>query len=231
MLEEPRASLPALSPQSHGEAFDERCLNPELCHLVRLGVATACAKKGGTHRHTPGAASFADADADADAEGERLPPVFLSVPEPTDEDLVAVLRAVTSDRRLAEHIDVGEQDVEPGIAACVQLGLAAVSPQAASPRCAAKLLVHNQNDVGTLGSLPSHVDRSQLASWRHKLPPPQDQLLAQLVDVLPDLTPSPVTTEVKRALAQTVRVHQTHPEALSLQASGNKIPPTVHNHR
>ena len=94
------------------------------------------------------------------------------------------------------------------------------------------LLVHNQNDVGTLGSLPSHVDRSLLASWRHKLPPPQDQLLAQLVDVLPDLTPSPVTTEVKRALAQTVRVHyQMHPDALLLQASGNEIPPTVHNHR
>lgn len=94
------------------------------------------------------------------------------------------------------------------------------------------LLVHNQNDVGTLGSLPSQVDRSLLASWCRKLPPPQDQLLAKIVAVLPDLTPSPVTTEVKRALAQTVRVHyQTHPEALALQASGNKIPPTVRNHR
>ena len=46
---------------------------------------------------------------------ENVPaPAFVAVPEPTDEDLVAVLRAVASDRRLAEHIDAGEQDVEPG---------------------------------------------------------------------------------------------------------------------
>ncbi|MBL4684421.1 MAG: hypothetical protein JKY37_07510 [Nannocystaceae bacterium] len=34
---------------------------------------------------------------------------------PTDEDLVAGLRAVANDRRLAEHI---EHEVDPGIAAC-----------------------------------------------------------------------------------------------------------------
>jgi len=79
---------------------------------------------------------------EADAEGERPAPVFLSLPEPTDEDLVAVLRAVASDRRLAEHIDLGEKDVDAGISACVQLGLATVSPQAGSPRRAAKLNVH-----------------------------------------------------------------------------------------
>jgi len=79
---------------------------------------------------------------EADAEGDRQAPVFLAVPEPTDEDLVAVLRAVANDRRLAEHVDLGEQDVDPGIAACVQLGLATVSPQTASPRRAAKLNVH-----------------------------------------------------------------------------------------
>ena len=78
----------------------------------------------------------------ADADGERKTPVFLPVPEPTDEDLVAVLGAVASDRRLAEHIDLGEQDVDPGIAACVQLGLATVSPQTASPKRVAKLNVH-----------------------------------------------------------------------------------------
>ncbi|MEM9460707.1 MAG: coproporphyrinogen III oxidase [Myxococcota bacterium] len=94
------------------------------------------------------------------------------------------------------------------------------------------LLVHDQNDVGIMGSLPSHVDRATLSSWRGRMPAPQGELLDALVNALPDQTPSPVTVEAKRALAQAVRQHyRTHPEALSLQASGNVIPPTVANHR
>ena len=77
-----------------------------------------------------------------EAEGERQLPVFLPLPEPTNEDLVAVLRAVASDRRLAEHLDAEEPEVEPGIAAAVQLGLATVSPQTASLRRETKLNVH-----------------------------------------------------------------------------------------
>ncbi|MCA9716589.1 MAG: coproporphyrinogen III oxidase [Myxococcales bacterium] len=94
------------------------------------------------------------------------------------------------------------------------------------------LLVHDQNDVGILGSLPSHVDRALLASWRDAMPAPQGELLDGIVAALPDASPSPVTVAAKRALAEVLRRHyRAHPEALDLQAAGDVIPPTVANHR
>ena len=94
------------------------------------------------------------------------------------------------------------------------------------------LLVHDQNDLGIMGSLPARVDRDLLASWQGRVAAPQDELVRGLVQCLPDESPSPVSDEVKRALAQTVRSHyQKNPEALALQASGNVIAPTVDNHR
>ena len=94
------------------------------------------------------------------------------------------------------------------------------------------LLIHNENDVGIMGSLPSHVDRDLLASWADKVPKPQDELVRALVAQLPDASPSEVTVEVKQRLAEAVRAHFTaHPAALNLQASGGKNPPTVDNHR
>lgn len=93
------------------------------------------------------------------------------------------------------------------------------------------LLVHDQNDVGILASLPSFVDRTLLASWRSKMQAPQDQLLDALVELLPDAQPSPVTDEVRARLAAAVRQHyQAHPEALKMQARGDVVPPTVKNH-
>ena len=98
------------------------------------------------------------------------------------------------------------------------------------------LLIHDQNDVGILGSLPSHIDRELLRSWQSKVPSPQDALVAALADALPQMgkagEPCPVTIESKRALAEVVRGHyRQFPEALSLQAAGDVIPPTVDNHR
>lgn len=94
------------------------------------------------------------------------------------------------------------------------------------------LLVHDQNDIGILGSLPSHVDRALLASWADRVGVPQDVLVRGLVDALPDQKPSPVTLEAKARMARVVRQHyQAHPEALEMQASGNSIPPTVENHQ
>ena len=94
------------------------------------------------------------------------------------------------------------------------------------------LLVHDQNDVGILGSLPSHVDRALLASWRDKVPSPQDALVDGLVGALRDVRPSPVDVPTKKALAAVVRDHyRRHPEALALQARGDIVPPTVANHR
>ncbi len=94
------------------------------------------------------------------------------------------------------------------------------------------LLVHDQNDVGILGSLPARVDPALLASWTDRVPAVQQGLVASLVDALPREAPATVSTEVKRALARVVRSHyRRHPEALDLQATGGVVPPTVANHR
>ena len=93
-------------------------------------------------------------------------------------------------------------------------------------------MVHDDNDVGIMGSLPSHVDRDLLASWRARVPEPQGALVDRLVSALAAASPSPVDEDAKRALAQSVRAHyRAHPEALKLQARGHVVPPTVQNHR
>ncbi|RLA69864.1 MAG: coproporphyrinogen III oxidase [Epsilonproteobacteria bacterium] len=93
------------------------------------------------------------------------------------------------------------------------------------------LLVHDQNDVGIMGSIPSHVNRELLASWVGLMSKPQDELVEALLEALPDAMPTPVETETKKKLASAVRAHyQKYPEALKLQASGNIVPPTVDNH-
>jgi coproporphyrinogen III oxidase len=94
------------------------------------------------------------------------------------------------------------------------------------------LLVHNQNDVGILASLPLHINRPLLESWMPKMPVPQDQLLKTMIGCLADTSVCLVDDTTKQALANCLRKHyQTHPEAIDMQASGNSIPPTVSNHR
>lgn len=95
------------------------------------------------------------------------------------------------------------------------------------------LLVHDQNDVGILGSLPSHIDRDLLASWRARTPAPVDELVDGLLAALPAGQGAvAVDDEAKRRLADAVRrFFRAHPEALELQARGDVVPPTVANHR
>jgi len=94
------------------------------------------------------------------------------------------------------------------------------------------LLVHNQNDVGIMGSLPAYVDRELLSSWVEHLQAPQTELLKGLIAALPQTSPALVDEAVKQKLAEVVRAHyRAHPEAIDLQASGNTIPSTVKNHR
>ncbi len=94
------------------------------------------------------------------------------------------------------------------------------------------LLVHDENDVGILASLPAHIDRDLLASWQVKMPEPQDRLLQDMVACLPQAHPCPVDDDAKRALAQALRNHyRAHPAAIDMQASGYSTPPTVANHR
>ncbi len=93
------------------------------------------------------------------------------------------------------------------------------------------LLVHDQNDVGIMGSLPSRIDRELLATWKQKVDQPQRDLVQALLDAMPAGAIISVSDEVKTKLAKAVRDHyRQNPEALSLQASGQVIPPTVDNH-
>ena len=98
------------------------------------------------------------------------------------------------------------------------------------------LLIHDQNDIGILGSLPAQVDKELLKSWLPNMTAPQDELLKRLIAYTPDaegeLGGSKVDTTVKQSLAIEIRQHyQKHPEALDLQASADTIPATVANHR
>lgn len=94
------------------------------------------------------------------------------------------------------------------------------------------LLVHDQNDVGIMGSIPSHVSRDILTAWVERMPEPQGLLVQALLKALPNEMPTPVEENTKKALAKAVRRHyKKYPEALSMQASGEIIPPTVDNHK
>ncbi len=94
------------------------------------------------------------------------------------------------------------------------------------------LLIHDQNDVGIMGSIPSHVDKNLLTSWLDVIPELQKPLLRGIIDSLPGAGVILVDDPVKAALARTVRkFYQQYPEVLSLQASGNVIPDTVDNHK
>ena len=92
------------------------------------------------------------------------------------------------------------------------------------------LLIHNQNDIGIMGSLPSHIDKKLLNSYKEKVQKPQDELLQNISDAINDK--GIVNIKTKEKLAQVVREHyKKYKEALNLQASGNTIPTTVSNHQ
>ncbi len=94
------------------------------------------------------------------------------------------------------------------------------------------LLVHDQNDLGIMGSLPAMVDKTLLASWVERLVAPQDQLLKAILNTLSDRKPCIVDKKAKLALANVVRQHyKQNPKGLGMQAQGNIVPTTVENHK
>lgn len=93
------------------------------------------------------------------------------------------------------------------------------------------LLVHDENDVGILGSLPGRINRALLASWRDRAPEPMRPLVDDIVAALPDASPCPVDVAARARLAGVVRAFfKAHPDVLNLQARGSIVPPTVANH-
>ncbi|RBW47035.1 coproporphyrinogen III oxidase [Psychromonas sp. B3M02] len=71
----------------------------------------------------------------------------------------------------------------------------------------AGLLIHSQNDVGTLGSLPAYINRDLLASWVEKSDQAQQPLVQALVDLFPAQRSVHVTPTIKAQIAETIRVH------------------------
>jgi len=92
------------------------------------------------------------------------------------------------------------------------------------------LLIHSQNNLGIMASLPTHVNKKLLSSWIQIQRSPQDELLENIIEVIND--EGLIDNKTKEALAFVVREHYIkYPQALSLQASGNTIPKTVDNHK
>jgi len=84
----------------------------------------------------------------------------------------------------------------------------------------AGLLVHDQNDVGVLGSLPAYIDCELLASWISTTPAPQNILIENILVLFPEEDICEVTNEIKQKIANTIRKHyKTYPKATILQAS------------
>lgn len=93
------------------------------------------------------------------------------------------------------------------------------------------LLVHDENDVGILGSLPAYVDKALLTTFVPQLPPLQQTLLKSLLSAVPDAPSALIDDSVKIQLAKLTRqFYLQHPEAQELLARADKLPPTQQNH-
>ena len=94
------------------------------------------------------------------------------------------------------------------------------------------LLVHDQNDLGVMGSLPERVDRELLQSWVQLQPSPQDLLLTAIIEALSPGRVGTVDAEARIRLAQVVRDHyRARPEALELQAEAEVRVEVAGTHR
>jgi len=71
----------------------------------------------------------------------------------------------------------------------------------------AGLLIHNQNDVGTLGSLPAYINRHLLLSWVEQSEVAQKPLVQALVDLFPAQQAVHVNASIKAKIAETIRAH------------------------
>ncbi|MBE0498330.1 MAG: coproporphyrinogen III oxidase [Campylobacterales bacterium] len=92
------------------------------------------------------------------------------------------------------------------------------------------LLVHDENDVGIMGSVPSHINTALLHAWKETVGAPQDLLIDAILGCLD--SSGAVDDAQKVCLAKVTREHyKKHPKALELQASGYVSVPTVQNHR
>jgi coproporphyrinogen III oxidase len=69
----------------------------------------------------------------------------------------------------------------------------------------AGLLAHDQNDLGTLGSLPAYISRDLLSRWIAKTVAPKDKLITDLLAIFPNTNRCAVTEKEKRQIAKIIR--------------------------
>lgn len=144
------------------------------------------------------------------------------------EQIIDVYVSIISDA-LAQRTEVTEKDVAEQLAYHTLYFFQVLTLDRGTT---SGLLIHDQNDIGIMGSIPSHVDRALLESWVERMEPPQDALLRALIGALPEGEIVEVDEATKKRLAEAVRSHyKAHPEALALQAESAVVPPTVDNHK
>ena len=91
------------------------------------------------------------------------------------------------------------------------------------------LLIHDQNDLGIMGSLPAYIDKALLTSWKTKVSQPQDELIQEIARVIDNS--GVINADTKAKLAEVLRkYYRKYPHALKMQASGDTLPNTVSNH-
>ncbi len=95
----------------------------------------------------------------------------------------------------------------------------------------AGLVIHGQNDIGILGSLPKYVDRGLLEIWLEKMSGPQKKLQQQILEVLPHSAIIEIDDEVKKSLAKLIRgFYRENPDAMKYLARGSILPHSNKKH-
>lgn len=69
------------------------------------------------------------------------------------------------------------------------------------------LLIHNQNDLGILASLPAKINRCLLTEWVDKTSQPQNHLIERILSVLDTTEICEITTQSKEGIALQIRAH------------------------
>ena len=83
----------------------------------------------------------------------------------------------------------------------------------------AGLLVHNENDIGILGSLPFIINKNLISSWIPITLDPQDLLLERIVNLMPNVALVEINSVLKIKIAEMIRkFYLEFPSALNNQA-------------
>jgi coproporphyrinogen III oxidase len=95
----------------------------------------------------------------------------------------------------------------------------------------AGLLVHDENDLGILASLPSRIDIDLLNIWQQQMNGSHQILTQEIIRSLGGNGEIEINDLQKKNLALTLRMfYQKFPAAQELQAKGDVIPQTLKNH-